>query len=105
MHEAPQALVEGVATMHDATIVPQHEVAGPPLLIPGEALLSGVCPNGIEQLLAVFDREAVDVGAGPAAEEQRLTPGHRMQAHQRMHGSGGVADVQRALKSLALLAG
>ena len=38
--------------MHDRAVVPHHQVAGPPLLVPGEALLGGVRPDGIEKALA-----------------------------------------------------
>src|SRR3954462_1323502 len=75
VHQAAQAFVEGVAAMHDAAVVPHHEIADPPLLIPGEALLRGVGPHRVEKLLALLDAQPVDVGAGPAAEEQRLAPG------------------------------
>src|ERR1044071_6827288 len=72
VHQPSQALVEGVAAMHDAAIVPHHQVADPPLLVPGEALLGSVCPYRVEQLLALLDGEAVDVGTRPTPEEQRL---------------------------------
>ncbi len=67
VHQAAQAFVERVAAMHDAAVVPHHEVADPPLLVPGEALLRGVRPQRIQKLFALLDREAVDIGAGAAA--------------------------------------
>src|SRR6476619_3465950 len=104
MHQAAQALVEGVAAVADAADVPYHEIAGAPLLVPGEALLRGVRPHGIEQLLAVLDGEAMDVGAGPAAEEQRLALGHGMQADEGMHGARRAARIEGALEALAQFA-
>ncbi len=56
VHQAAQALVEGVAAMHDAAVVPQHQVAGAPLLVPGEVLLGGMGPYGVEERLALLDR-------------------------------------------------
>src|SRR5262245_36864289 len=90
--------------MHDAAIVPQHEVAGAPLLVPGETLLRGMRPHRVQKLLAFLDRKAVDIGARSTAEEQRLAPGCRMQADQRMDRAWGLTDIERALKTLAQLA-
>src|SRR4029077_5541956 len=104
VHQPAQALVEGVAAVHYAAIVPHHEIADAPLLVPGEALLGGVRPYRVEQLLALVDREAVDVGAGPAAQEQRLAPGHRMQADEGMHGARRAPRIEGALEALAQLA-
>src|SRR5262245_17308402 len=56
VHAAAQALVEGVAAMHDAAVVPHHQVAGAPLLVPGEAILGGMSPHGVEHRLALLDR-------------------------------------------------
>src|SRR5436190_8761961 len=72
VHQPAQALVEGVAAVHDAAIIPHHQIADPPLLVPGKMLLRGMRPDRVEQLLAVLDAQAMDVGAGTAAEEQRL---------------------------------
>src|SRR5258707_15436770 len=105
VHQAAQALVESVAAVHDAAVVPHHEIAGAPLLVPGEVFLRGVRPYRVQKLLALLDGEAVDVGAGPAAEEQRLALGHRMQADEGMHGARCAAWVERALEALAQLAG
>src|SRR5579871_6405383 len=104
VHQAAEAFVEGVAAVHDAAVVPHHQVADAPLLVPGEALLRGVRPHGVEQFLALLDAQAMDVGAGPAAEEQRLALGDRMQADEGMDGARRLADVVRRLEALAQLA-
>src|SRR5215470_20347269 len=101
MHEPSPAFVESIAAVHDAAIVPQHEIADAPFLVPGEALLRGVRPCRIQQLLALLERKAVDVGARPPAEEQRLALAHRMQANQRMHRTRRLADIERALEAFA----
>src|ERR1044071_3834128 len=105
VHQPARALVKGVAAVHDAAIVPHHEIADPPLLVPGEALLGGVRPHGVEQLLALLDGEAVNVGTGPTPEEQGFALGHRMKPHQRMHGARRMAHIERALEALAKFAG
>src|SRR5262249_17810611 len=105
MHQAAQALVEGIPPMHDAAIVPQHEIAGAPFLVPRELLLRGMRPDSVQKLLAFLDGEAVDIGARTAAEEERLAPGDRMQADQGVHCTGRVTHVEGALEALAQLAG
>src|SRR5205085_6809638 len=45
VHDAPCRRVEGVAPVHHAAIVPQNQIAGPPLLIPGEFGLGSVLPQ------------------------------------------------------------
>src|SRR5262249_59014124 len=98
------ACVDGGGAVHDGAVVPQYEIADAPFLVPGEALLRGVRPYRIQQLLAVPDREPVNIGARPPAEEQRLALAHRMKANQRMHRPRRVADIERALEAFAQLA-
>src|SRR5215216_3977617 len=103
VHQAAQALVEGIAAVHDAAIVPQHQVACAPLLVPREVLLGGVCPHRIEQGLALLDRQAMDVGTGTAAEEQRPALAHGMQADEGMHRARRMPHVEGPLETLAQL--
>src|SRR6185437_4269046 len=101
VHETAQAFVEGVEAVHDAAVVPHDGIADSPRLVPGEALLSGVRPDRVEQLLALLDAEAVDVGARPAAEEQGFTLGDRMQADEGMYCARRLGDVVGGLEALA----
>src|SRR5215831_937251 len=65
MHQPPVAGVELIATMQNTAIVPQHEVADPPLLIPGQLETRSMRPQRVEEPLAFFELQTVDVGVAP----------------------------------------
>ncbi len=66
----PAALrIELVAAVEDAAIVPLHEVADPPLPVPGQLRAGCKCPQRVEQLFAVLEPETLDVGVAPAPEK------------------------------------
>src|ERR1043166_5448755 len=85
VHQAAGRGIKGVAPVHRTAIVPPDEVARLPILPPREFLLGCVLPQEIEELLALTDRQAEDIGVDAPAEEQRLAPGLGMGADQRLH--------------------
>src|SRR5690349_13692934 len=105
MHEAAQVLVKGLAAVHDAAIVPDYEIADPPLLVPGEALLRGMGPDRVEQRLALINRQATDVRAGTTAKEECLAFGHGVKADEGMHGAWCMAYIDCGLEAFAQLTG
>jgi hypothetical protein len=48
MHQAAALRIEFVAAVHDAAIVPQDEVADPPLLIPSQLRARRMGPERVE---------------------------------------------------------
>jgi len=49
VHDAAGGGIEGLAAMHGATVVPQHEVADPPGLVPGKGILRRMRPESVEK--------------------------------------------------------
>src|SRR3984957_9392137 len=93
VHDAARRSVERIAPVHHAAIVPQDQIAGSPLLIPGEFVARRVLPQRVEQRLAVGERKTGDIGVAAAAEIQRLSARHRMGADNRMLGTHGLRRV------------
>jgi hypothetical protein len=51
MHDSTRTGIERVAVMHNAAIVPDHDVAGAPLMAPGELWLRRMAPQRVEKVL------------------------------------------------------
>src|SRR5260370_21734658 len=88
MHDAPYGVVEGIAPMHGATIVPHHESADLPDMLPLELRTIDEAPELIEQGLGLRQFEPHQIGVAAAAEIKHLAPRVGMDADQRMHGAG-----------------
>jgi hypothetical protein len=105
VHQPPGIWVEFVAAVHDAAVVPQYEVADPPLLVPGQLGAGGVRPQRIEQLLALFECETLNIGVTPTPEKNRFATGNRMGADDRMVSAGGLPRIAHLDKPASQLAG
>src|SRR5262249_61449556 len=57
MHDPPAAGIECVAPVHGAAIVPQHEIADAPDLLPGEFRPIDEAPELVEQRLGFRELE------------------------------------------------
>src|ERR1700730_11301130 len=62
MHDAPRTGVERVAPVHGAAIVPQHQIADAPHVLPGELRPRHVAPQLIEQGFGGRELQPGDVG-------------------------------------------
>src|SRR5580765_4003972 len=71
----------------------------------GEALLRGVCPQRIKQLLAIGYTHSHDVAVRSTAEEQRLASCFWISAHERVARPYRLAHVAYLLVSLAQKSG
>src|SRR5262245_47170638 len=80
--------VERIAAMHRAAVIPQHEVAGTPLMPPDDFVASRVRPQFVEQPFRFAQRYPTDVSVAPPAKVQHLSSCLRMRAHDRMIDAG-----------------
>ncbi len=71
VHNAARAGVERVAPVHGAAIVPQHQVAHLPLVVPGEFFACSDRPQLVEQRFGLRQRQTLNVGISPASEIKR----------------------------------
>src|SRR5215813_3665438 len=62
VHDATGGRIEGVAAMHRAPVVPEHQVPDLPLMTPGEGLTRRLGPDVIEQRVGFLEREPLEVG-------------------------------------------
>src|SRR5262245_17000563 len=49
MHDAPRGRIERVAPMHGAAIIPQHEIADSPDVLPGKFSPRHIAPQLVQQ--------------------------------------------------------
>lgn len=86
LHVTAERRVEGVATVHDAAVVPHDHIAAAPFVRPFEGVAGSVSPNGIEQCLAFTDLHPDDPRIETPSQEKALPPRLRMGAHQWVAG-------------------
>jgi len=87
VHDAASAGIERVAAVHRAAVVPQHQVAWPPVVPPRQPVIGRVLPDLIQQRVGLLERQAVDVGVAPAPEVQAAAAGFRVDANEGMQGA------------------
>ena len=82
VHDAPRAGVERIAAVHDAAVVPQHQVAGAPLVAPGQRVRGRDVPDAIEQRVGFIERQPLEPCVAAPAEIQMPAPGLGVDAHE-----------------------
>ncbi len=87
VHDAACRGVERVAPMHGTAVIPQHQVADPPDVLPGEFRACDEIPQFVEQCLRVCKFEPHEIRIAPAAEIEHAPPGVRVGANQRVYGA------------------
>jgi sodium-dependent dicarboxylate transporter 2/3/5 len=88
VHDAAGPRIERVATVHDAAVVPQHEIAGTPAVAPGLRIGGGRLPDAIEQRVRRVEWQSLQPGVAPSSEIQMLASGFGVNADERMECSG-----------------
>ena len=69
MHQPPIVVIERIAPVHGATVVPHDHVVYLPLLGPGKLRAASVLPQFVEQSLALRNRKSFDIGIDTAPEK------------------------------------
>ena len=93
VHDAPRSRIESVATVHDAAVVPQHQVAHAPVVPPRQRIGRGNAPDPIEQRLGFLEFQSLEPGVPASAKVEVLTSGFRMDAHEGMQRAGRLARI------------
>jgi solute carrier family 13 (sodium-dependent dicarboxylate transporter), member 2/3/5 len=88
VHDTPRPGIKRIATVHDAAVVPQYEVAGTPVMPPRQLIGGGDVPDAIEQRTRVFDREPLEPCVAAASQVQMSSAGFGMDADERMQRAG-----------------
>ena len=87
MHDAPRLLVEGVATMHHAPVVPEDEIADPPAVAPCQRVGRRNLPDSIEEGVRFVERQSFEPRVPSPTEVQMTTAGFGMHTDKRMERS------------------
>jgi len=93
MHDAPGARIERVAAVHDAAVVPEHQVAGAPLVAPRQRIGGGGLPDAIEQRVGLVERQPLEPRVAAPAEIEMPAAGFWVNTHERMERAGRRARV------------
>jgi solute carrier family 13 (sodium-dependent dicarboxylate transporter), member 2/3/5 len=91
VHDAPRSRIERVATVHDAAVVPQDEIAGAPAVTPRLRVGGRRFPDAIEQHVGRLERQPLEPRVAASSEIQMLPSCLRVHADERMECSGGHA--------------
>src|SRR3954447_3987984 len=93
MHDSAAVVVERIAAMHGAAIVPDDEIADLPDVLPGKIRTVDITPELVEQRFGVSKLKPDQIGVATAAEIEHLAPRIRMSADQRVDGAGRGARI------------
>ena len=88
VHDAPRSRIERVATVHDAAVVPQDEIASAPLVTPRKRISCRDLPDAIEQRVRFIERQPLEPRVAASSEIQMPSARFRMCTDERMECSG-----------------
>jgi sodium-dependent dicarboxylate transporter 2/3/5 len=88
VHDTPAAGIERVAAVHDAAVVPEHQVAGAPLVTPRQRGVCGRLPDAIEQRVGLVERQPLEPRVAASPEVEMPPPGFGMNADKGMKRPG-----------------
>jgi sodium-dependent dicarboxylate transporter 2/3/5 len=91
VHDAPRARIERVAPVHHAAVVPQDEIAGAPLVAPGQRAGRRRFPDAVEHGVGLVERQSLEPRVAASSEIQMRSTRLRMDTDERMDGSGSRA--------------
>jgi sodium-dependent dicarboxylate transporter 2/3/5 len=93
VHDAPRSRIERVASVHDAPVVPQDEVAGAPPVAPRQRIGGSHVPDAIEQRVRFVERQSLEPRIAAPSEIEMPAAGFRMDADEGMQRAGRGARV------------
>src|SRR5258706_10702776 len=105
MHKTPRVRIERIAPVQRAAVVPDQDVARPPLLAESELASRRVRPQFVEEGFALVQLHADDVAVAPAPEKEAGAPGLGMRADERVLRARRLARIGHILIALAPDAG
>src|ERR1700710_1905175 len=86
--------VESLPTVQRASVVPDHEVADLPFMLPGECRLGRVLPECVEQSLGFSYFKSHEIGFWTPSQIKIVAFRFGMRANQRMHTAWDVAHAR-----------
>ena len=95
VHDTPRPGVKRIAAVHDAAVVPQHEIAGAPVVAPRQRIGRGDVPDAIEQRIGLVERQPFEPRIAAASEVQMPPAGFRMDADEWMQRAGSRTRIVR----------
>jgi len=84
VHDTPRPGIERIASVHDAAVVPEHEIAGAPTMAPRQAIGGGDGPDVIEQRVGFVERKPLEPGVAPPSKIQMPASSFGMDGHERV---------------------
>src|SRR5215475_12644119 len=93
MHHPALRVVEGIAAMHGAAVVPENEVADAPVVLVAESRLRGVLPKLVQQFCRAVGIVTLDIGIPTPSEIQHLFAGFGVDAERWMPSAGSLVRI------------
>ena len=93
VHDAPRSRIEPVATVHDAAIVPQHQVADAPAMPPRQRIGRGGVPDAIEQRVRFVEAQALKPRVPASSEVKVAASRFWMDADEGMQRAGRLTRI------------
>jgi hypothetical protein len=87
VHDAPRSRIERVAPVHDAAVVPQDEIAGAPLVAPGQRISSRRRPDAVQHCVGLVERQSLQPRVAAASEIQMPSACFWMRRDERVECS------------------
>src|SRR5262249_39589231 len=87
MHDAPGSRLERLAAVHAAAVAPQHEIAGAPLVTPGQRVSGCRLPDAVEHRAGLVERQSLEPRVATSSEIQMPPPRLRMHTDERVECS------------------
>jgi sodium-dependent dicarboxylate transporter 2/3/5 len=89
VHDSPRSRIERVAAVHDAAVVPQDEIAGAPLVTPGQRIGRCRVPDAVEHCVGLVERQSLEPRVAASSKIEMPAARFGMHTDERVEGSGG----------------
>src|SRR5579872_550022 len=100
VHDPAALRIKRVPPVHGAAVVPQHEVADAPHVVPRELVTRGKLPDFIEQSFRLRQPEPFEVCVPPPSKVQALPSRFGMCTHDRVIGPRRFSGIVRRRHAL-----
>src|SRR4029450_4734148 len=84
VHDAPRSRIERVAAVPDPAVAPPPQIAGAPLVTPGQRVSGRRLPDAVEHRAGLVERQSLEPRVAASAEIQMPSARLRMHTGERV---------------------
>ena len=86
MHDPPLARIERIAPVHYGPVVPEHNIADLPMMVPCVIFARRISPDLVEQRFGCIDWHSHDIGVQTPSQIEDFPSAFRMNTEDRVYG-------------------